>query len=139
MIPKLIQGKKHKDERGTIQFNNEFDACEIKRIYTIENVDTNFIRAWQGHSVEKRWFSVLKGRFVIKLIKVDNWESPNPKSEVLTYKLNTEGLHVLFVPSGYVSSIQSMEKESQLLAMSNYSLSEVDDEYRFDKNYFKSR
>lgn len=136
MIPKLIEGKKHQDTRGTIKFNNVFDASGVKRIYTIENSDTNFVRAWQGHTIEKRWFTVLKGKFIIQLIKIDNWECPNPDSEILTFEINAEGLHVLYVPPGFVSSIQSMESESQLLAMSNYFLGEVDDEQRFDKNYF---
>ena len=138
MKPKLIKGGKHKDERGEIQFNNEFDVTEVKRIYTIENVDVSFVRAWQGHTIESRWFSALQGRFQIKLIQIDNWEHPNPNSKVLTFELHDEGLNILYVPPGYISSIQALVKESKLLAMSDYQLGEVNDEYRFDKHYFTS-
>ena len=39
----LITGNKYEDQRGIITFNNEFDASEIKRIYTIENNSLDFI------------------------------------------------------------------------------------------------
>lgn len=138
MQPKLIKGGNHKDERGEIQFNNEFNAAAVKRIYTIENADTSTVRAWQGHAIETRWFAVLQGSFQIKLIQIDNWEQPNPQSKMRTFEVNDQGLHILYVPPGFISSIQALEEGSKLLAMSDYQLGEVKDEYRFDKNYFTS-
>ena len=138
MKPVLIRGGRHKDERGNIRYNNEFNAKEVKRIYTIENASTDFIRGWQGHAVEKRWFSVIQGKFEIRLIQIENWEEPDKNAVVYTYILNADQLDVLFVPNGYVSSIQAMQDNSKLLAMSDYILGEIQDEYRFDKSYFKS-
>ncbi|WP_213522279.1 WxcM-like domain-containing protein [Nonlabens sp.] len=138
MQPKLIKGGHHQDKRGQIHYNNEFDASAIKRIYTIENIDTSLIRAWQGHSIERRWFSAIQGAFQIKLIKIDDWEKPNPKHKSSIFELN-EGLDILCVPPGFVSSIQALKKDSKLLAMSDYLLGEVSDEYRFDKNYFTTQ
>ena len=63
----LLVGKKHQDERGIITYNNDFDASQIKRMYTIENHSTDFIRGWQGHKVEQRWFACMKGGFKIKV------------------------------------------------------------------------
>lgn len=136
MNPKLIKGGNHADLRGRISFNNEFDASAVKRIYTIENESTTFVRAWQGHRVERRWFSVVQGSFEIKLIKIDQWEYPNKKAEATTYILKHETLDILCVPKGYVSSIQSLEEKSKLLVMSDYLLEEVNDEYRYPKDYF---
>lgn len=138
MEPKIIKGGEHQDDRGRIVYNNDFNAAEVKRFYTIENVNTSFVRAWQGHSIEKRWFSVLEGQFLIKLIKINNWEEPDPKSEIQTFKISDDGLHILYVPPGYVTSIQALKQGAKLLAMSDYLLGEVKDEYRFDKNYFTS-
>ena len=45
MVPKLIHGKSHEDERGTLFYNNDFDASVIKRIYVIENQNTDLVRA----------------------------------------------------------------------------------------------
>jgi len=137
MIPKIIKGDSHTDIRGTLFYNNDFDASEVKRIYVIENATTDIIRGWQGHKIEQRWFSAIKGSFKIGLIKIDNWENPAKNLEMLTFIVNAEKLDVLHVPQGYVSSIQSMEEGSKLLVMANYMLGEIDDEYRFEPNYFK--
>tara|TARA_B110000902_G_scaffold63988_2_gene75823 strand:+ start:239 stop:655 length:417 start_codon:yes stop_codon:yes gene_type:complete len=136
MKPELIKGGSHSDDRGNIGYNNDFDVSEIKRIYTIQNKNTNFVRAWQGHAIEKRWFSAIKGSFLIKLIKIDNWENPKKNLEVYSTILNDKNFDTLCVPKGYVNSIQALEEESKLMAMSDYLLGEVKDEYRFDSNYF---
>jgi dTDP-4-dehydrorhamnose 3,5-epimerase-like enzyme len=138
MKPTLIQGSHHKDDRGEIQYNNEFNATEIKRMYTIQNNTTDFVRAWQGHKIEKRWFTAIQGSFEIKLIQIDNWENPNKDSEILTYILETKSLHVLCTPNGYLNSIQAKEENSKLLAMSDYQLGEINDEYKFEPNFFST-
>ncbi|SFB20655.1 WxcM-like, C-terminal [Flavobacterium swingsii] len=138
MIPKIIKGNLHTDQRGNLFYNNNFDLSAIRRIYIIENKSVDFIRAWQGHKIEQRWFTATNGAFKIKLIKIDNWESVSTDLEVTEFNLKAEKLDVLHVPSGYVSSIQSLEKESKLLVMSDYLLGEIHDEYRFEADYFKS-
>jgi len=137
MSYKLIEGKNHSDTRGILTFNNDFDASAIKRMYTIQNNDINFVRAWQGHKIESRWFSAIQGSFEIKLIKIDGGNKVDKKTKVSIFVLNSNTLDVLCVPKGYVSSIQAKEKDSKLLVMSDYLLGEVDDEYRFAPDYFE--
>ncbi|TDD77011.1 WxcM-like domain-containing protein [Flavobacterium caseinilyticum] len=137
MIPNIIKGGRHADSRGTLFYNNNFVASAIKRMYIIENNSTDFVRAWQGHKIEQRWFSALKGSFTIRLIAVDNWESPTKKLEQFSFTINAEKLDVLHVPSGYISSIQSLEEGSKLLSMSDYLSGELQDEYRYEFDYFK--
>jgi dTDP-4-dehydrorhamnose 3,5-epimerase-like enzyme len=137
MVPKIINGGSHSDERGRLRFNNSFDATSIKRIYIIENNKTAFVRGWQGHRIEQRWFSVLQGSFKIELIAIDNWEHPSRDLKSLTFILNADKLDILHVPQGYVSSIQSIDEGSKLLVMADYLLGEIKDEYRFDIDYFK--
>ena len=137
MIPKIITGNSHTDTRGTLYYNNDFDASEIKRVYVIENATTDIIRAWQGHKIEQRWFSAIKGSFKIGLMKIDNWENPAKNLDMLTFMVNADTLEVLHVPQGYVSSIQSLEEDSKLLVMADYLLGEINDEYRCDMDYFK--
>ena len=98
MIPKIISGNSQTDTRGTLFYNNDFDASQIKRVYVIENATTDIIRAWQGHKIEQRWFSAIKGLFKIRLIKIDNWENPTKNLEMLTVKVNADTLEVLHVP-----------------------------------------
>ena len=136
MTPKITEGNSHADSRGTLFFNNNFDASAVKRIYIIENRTTNFVRGWQGHKIEQRWFTVVNGSFKIQLIAIDNWMSPSKDLEILTFVINDQKQDVLHVPQGYVSSIQSLEEGSKLLVMANYFLGEIQDEYRFEVDYF---
>lgn len=138
MVPKLILGGLHGDQRGVLRYNNDFDLHAIKRFYIIENQKTDFVRGWQGHKIERRWFSVMKGSVRIRLIAVDNWENPNPDLESLDFVLTAIKLDVLEVPAGYISSIQFMEEGGILSVMSDYLIGEIEDEYRYDINYFKN-
>ncbi len=72
-----MTGAKHVDARGILSYNNDFDLTPVKRMYVIENQDTQVVRAWQGHKKEQRWFTAVKGSFKIELIAIDNWEKPS--------------------------------------------------------------
>jgi len=137
MNPKLITGNRHSDQRGILLYNNDFDASLVKRIYIIENENIEFKRGWQGHQIEQRWFSAVTGKFEIQLIKIDNWENPSKDLEIFNYIIDSDKLNVVHVPSGYISSIQSLELNSKLLVMADYLLGENKDEYRYDIEYFK--
>lgn len=136
MEPTLIKGNLHSDTRGWLFYNNDFDSSFIKRIYFIKNRNTGIIRGWQGHKIQQRWFNAIKGSFCIKLIKIDNWEFPSADLEMKEFRIESKTLDVLYVPKGYISSIQAIEEESKLLIMSDYLISEIEDEYRFELNYF---
>lgn len=136
MLPNIIIGKSHTDERGTLTFNNDFNALGIKRIYTIENESTNFIRGWQGHQIEQRWFSALIGSFKIQLILVNKWENPSRDLPVLEFILSSNTFDVLHIPAGYITSIQALGDRSKLLLFADYQLNEIKDEFRFPLDYF---
>ncbi|OAZ03087.1 WxcM-like domain-containing protein [Flavobacterium succinicans] len=136
IAPILIKGNVHSDQRGQLFYNNDFNALGIKRIYYIQNTDTEFVRGWQGHKIEQRWFSVVQGAFKIVLVAIDNWDTPSTNLKQFEFYLDGQKMDVLHVPPGYVSSIQSQEKSSKLLVMSDYLLGEIQDEYRFELEYF---
>lgn len=137
MTPKIIEGKSHTDTRGTLFFNNDFDASPIKRIYVIENNSLNFVRGWQGHKIEQRWFTAVKGAFRIQLIKIDNWDSPSKDLVIFTFVVSDTKQDVLHVPQGFISNIQSLEEDSRLFVMTDYLFGEIQDEYRFELDYFE--
>ena len=134
--PIVFQGGRFEDERGILRFNNNFNAEEVKRIYFIQNHSLDFARAWQGHKIEKRWFSAVSGKFIIKVIAITNWEQPEKDSKTLSFEIDAAQSDILFVPSGYVSSIQAVEENSKLMVMSDYGLGEIKDDYRFPADYF---
>jgi dTDP-4-dehydrorhamnose 3,5-epimerase-like enzyme len=137
MKPITIKGNIYNDFRGSLYFNNEFDASQIKRVYFIQNKNTETLRAWQGHKIEQRWFSAVQGSFEIKLIEVDDWENPSKNMAVHSFILNAKQLDVLHIPQGYISSIQALDSDSKLMVMADYLFGEINDEYRFDADYFK--
>lgn len=127
MKPKLIKGGDFTDTRGTLLFNNMFDASLVKRIYTISNNDLDFVRGWQGHNVEKRWFVSVFGEFTLWVKKITKLQEQN---EVQKFVLSSETLDVLYVPNGYYTAIMSMKNNSKLMVMSDYHLNEIKDDVR---------
>ena len=132
----LLIGNKHEDQRGIITYNNEFDASQIKRIYTIQNHDLEFIRGWQGHKIEQRWFSALSGSFEISVIKIDDFQNPSSNLEINKFVLECDTLNYLHIPAGCITAIQQLEENSKLLVLADYAIGEVQDEYRFPLDYF---
>lgn len=135
-LPKIMGGNAQEDHRGKVLFNNDFDVADVKRIYFIENKSINIVRAWQGHKIEQRWMSAVRGCFEIQLIKIDNWESPDKNLLRQTFELNADKFTILHVPKGYVTSIKAKSEESKLMLMSDFLLNEINDEYRFPAEYF---
>ena len=138
MRPNVILGGNFNDNRGNLFYNNNFDASKVKRVYVIENANSQIYRGWQGHKIEQRWFIAIDGSFEIKLIKINNWDCPNKNIEILEFQLNSSSLDVLHVPSGYVSCIRSIENQSKLIAMSDYLIDELEDEYKYPLDYFNN-
>ncbi len=136
MSPNLISGNCHKDKRGHLFYNNDFDLTNIKRMYVIENSSIDIIRAWQGHTIEQRWFSATKGSFKIQLIAVDNWDTPSLTLPIIEFTLHSETFDILHIPAGYISSLQALEEESKLVVMADYHLGELNDEFRYPTDYF---
>lgn len=134
--PILLKGNRHSDKRGVLYYNNEINLNEVRRIYFVENIDTALIRGWQGHKIEQRWFSAVQGSFKINAIAIDNWEKPPRDLPLKTFTLNSSTLDVLHIPGGFVTSIQALEGNAKLMAMTDYKMDEIDDEYRFDSDYF---
>lgn len=132
-----IIGNTFVDERGTLSFNNELDLSEVKRMYFIENADLSIQRAWQGHQIEKRWFVAVLGKFLIKLVKIDNFECPSDDLEVLSFELDSKTLDTLKVEAGYASSIQALATDSKLMVYSNYKMGEVLDNYKYNPTQWK--
>jgi len=133
--PLLIEGSIFKDDRGVIEFVNDFSLSSIKRMYFSSNANTEIIRAWQGHKVESRWFYCLQGVVDIRVVEIDNWDDPSDKLTVHQFILKSNVQQVLFVPKGYANGFKSIESNSRLMIFSDFSLNEVpNDQFRFDKS-----
>lgn len=133
--PILIDGGFFEDDRGRLDFVNDFDASEIKRMYFITNTMVDFFRGWQGHKIETRQFFCVKGRFEIKLVEIDNWANPANNIEPEVYILEEENPKVLYIPKGYLNGFKSLEKNSKLMVFSDFKLGiNPNDDVRFESD-----
>lgn len=137
---KTIQGGISKDERGQIRFVNDFDMSEIKRFYTIKNADTESVRGWRAHKVERRWFYVLSGAFKIELVKIDDWHCPSVNLPIENRTIRAIDMQILAVPAGYGTTFQALENDSELLVFADYGIENaLFDNYTWPVDYFNKQ
>ena len=75
----------------------------------------------------------MNGAFAIRLVKIDDWENPDPKPEIESFKLTASKSEVLLIPGGYANGLKATQENSQLLIFSEFSADEAKgDEQRFD-------
>lgn len=136
-MSELIQGGEFVDQRGKLLYNNELNLGDAKRMYIVENNDTNIVRAWQAHKVEKRWFVAIDGISEIRLVKIDDFENPSENLKVENFVLSAETLDCLYIQPGYATSIQALSDNAKLAVFSNFMLGEINDDYKFDSQKWK--
>lgn len=135
--PIIIKGNVRSDFRGKVGFINEFDMLEVRRFYTIENESIDIERGWRGHKIEQRWLSVCKGTFIVKLVKIDNWETPDQNLEQLEFILQESQFNILHIPIGYASLLKANEINSKMILFADSLLADAyRDDYLFPTDYF---
>lgn len=135
-----IKGGIAKDLRGQIRFVNDFDMSLVKRFYIITNKDLELIRGWRAHRIEQRWFYVLSGSFMIKIIKVDNWENCSRDLPVEHIVMKSDEHQVLHLTKGYATAFQAIEPNSEILVFSDYGIENaINDDYTYPLDYFANR
>jgi dTDP-4-dehydrorhamnose 3,5-epimerase-like enzyme len=133
----ITEGSLFLDERGSIAFANDFNLSPIKRFYFITHPNTDVIRAWQGHKIERKWFYCTKGAFEIQVVKIDDWDSPSKDLLIKKYILNANKTQILNVHAGCCTAIRALENNASLMVFSDKTLDEAKgDDFRFDKNYW---
>ncbi len=136
----LIQGSSFSDNRGKLLFFNAFDMKEIVRFYQIQPNDSEFIRGWQAHKDEKKWFYCSRGGFTVNLVKVDNFEKPSTNLTSETFFLESNELQILAIPKGYATAFKAIDSDSELIVYSNFTLEQSkNDDFRFSLDTFKSK
>lgn len=131
MNPKIFKGDCFTDERGIIRYNNCVDFGQIRRFYEIENSSVDYIRGWNGHKVEQRWFMVSFGEIEVNIVSIENIEKNDFTNNVLSYTLNAKSKDILYVPPGYATSIKQKSVGAKIIAMSDYLMGELDDNLKW--------
>ncbi|URM37346.1 WxcM-like domain-containing protein [Flavobacterium anhuiense] len=137
MVPKIIEGGKFSDHRGSISYVNDFSFIDIERFYIISNSKENPIRAWQGHRLDAKNFYCLSGSFNIHFIKIDIWENPSKDLIIETVFVSESESKIVHIPAGYANAIESLEENSKLISFSTLPLANVsDDDVRYPSDYW---
>ena len=136
---KIVEGEIHKDYRGEIVSINNFSFEGITRTYILHHPDTTVIRGWHGHKYERKWFFCHHGAFILKLVAIDNWETPSKDLEVVTLRLTADKSEMVCVPAGYATTQQALVPNSILQVYSDKTFDEAiaeKDSYRYEPAYF---
>ena len=134
----LIKGNAFSDDRGTLQFVNDFNFAGIKRFYTITHPNTSIVRAWQGHKIENKNFFVSKGKFIICWVEIDNWDNPGKDLIVNKQIICAEEPQILTISSGNANGFKALESDSTLVVFSDLCLEDSSiDMQRFDFDYWR--
>lgn len=135
MHTSLIQGSIHRDNRGVLTFFNDFDMSAVKRFYILEHFDKSVIRAWQGHTAERKWFYVMEGSFKVILVEPDNWNNPSDNLPYQEFFLAATHNEILHIPKGIATGFQALDAHAKMMVFSDVILEDsINDDYRFDKD-----
>jgi len=136
--PELIEGGIFTDNRGSIAYVNDFLFEGVCRFYMISHPETDTIRAWQGHRIERKYFYVVKGAFVVAWVKIDNWKTPSLDLEAKSAVLSTRKSQILSIPAGYANGIKALESNSMVIIFSDMPVEEsVAEKIRYNPEQYK--
>jgi dTDP-4-dehydrorhamnose 3,5-epimerase-like enzyme len=127
-FPYIIQGHLFKDKRGKLFSCNQFDMTRVKRMYSIENINSTYIRGWKGHKIETRWFFATKGSIIINTVLISDLEKAHHLPAVNIFKLSENNFNVLEVPPGFATSIRQYSNGDRICVLADFKIGVSDDE-----------
>ena len=136
-VPTLIKGGRVVDDRGALNFVNDFSLQGFKRSYTVQNHRQGFIRAWHGHLKEAKAFTVVCGSVLACAVRMTDAISPSKQEEVKKFTLSSTTPSTLIIPAGYANGFMNLTRDAVLLVFSSSTLEEsLKDDYRFEFDYW---
>jgi len=128
----IITGNSHIDERGKLNFFNQFNLREIVRMYEISPSSTTNIRGWQGHAKEHKWFYCSAGSFTVYLAPLTYFNTVNSDNQITEINISVNSPSILHITGGYATAIKAEVENARLLVFSNFTVEEsVSDDFRF--------
>jgi len=134
---RLIPGGVAVDDRGCLNFANDFNFYGVKRFYQVQNYSTSTIRAFHGHLKEAKYVYVAKGSAIVAAVELDDIKSPSKNNKMNRFILSDKKPQVLFIPPKYANGFRPLEEDTRILFFSTSSLEESKgDDYRFPVDYW---
>lgn len=136
-VPRLIEGAKTVDDRGSVSFVNGFDFAGVRRSYLVANHRQGFVRAWHAHRREAKYVTVVSGAAVVAAVAIDDWDRPSKAAEVHRFVLSADRPAVLYIPAGHANGFMSLTGDAKLMFFSTSTVEESrEDDVRFDARYW---
>lgn len=136
MEPQIYNFNYSEDYRGKVFYNNEADLTKIVRTYSVENINLKTVRAWHGHKFEEKWVNVEVGKFLICIVKVDNFSKPNIKNKIYEFEVAPSS-GIIHIPSGFANGAMNLTLENRIRYYSTSTINESSqDDYRFEPQYW---
>lgn len=133
----FIEGDVAIDDRGKLQFCNDFDMEDVKRFYVVSNHEPRFVRAWHAHKLESKYVFVACGAAVVAAVKIDDWEKPDKSATVHRFVLGEDKPGVLKIPGGHAHGFMTLCPNTKIFFFSTSALGEsLNDDYRFPFDYW---
>jgi dTDP-4-dehydrorhamnose 3,5-epimerase len=151
--PFIIDGGLAVDERGIVRFVNDFDfvKCGIRRMYSLENHEVGYVRAWHGHEREAKFTTVTKGIAMIGIAPlelfykkeileedfrvdsdgylVENWKyrrnPESPRTDARHFILSSLRPQILYIPPGYANGFKALVPDTQIIHFSTVTIEEA--------------
>ena len=125
------------DDRGYLQFANDFSLEEFRRFYIVENHRANFVRAWHGHNKETKAFLCLSGEFRIGVVDPIDMHNPETSAVPEVFYLGERRPGILVVPGGYANGLQNLTEGARLMVFSSSSVVQSEsDDFRFPWDFW---
>jgi dTDP-4-dehydrorhamnose 3,5-epimerase len=135
----FIAGGMSVDDRGSLNFINDFSLGHFKRFYVVENHRQGFIRAWHGHKHEAKAVVCLQGSAVVAGVKIDDWSNPSKDLPIERFVLSSSKPGALLIPAGYANGFMSLTTDAMVLFFSSSTLAEsAADDIRFDSKHWNA-
>jgi len=116
---------------------NGFRFEGVKRLYTVSNHRSGFVRAWHAHRNEAKFVLVVLGAAIVAAVRIDDWQTPSKDQLVHRYVLSSEQPAILHIPAGYANGFMTLSESTKLLFFSTASVEESrQDDIRYDARYW---
>lgn len=121
----LIKGDKSVDDRGVVDFVNDFDFQGVKRFYVVSNHSVGYIRAWHGHKQEAKYVYCVSGSIYLGVVNLDN-------QDIETYVLSSDKPQVVYIPPNSANGFKTLTPDAKVIFFSTTKLNKYpDDDIRF--------
>jgi len=137
--PQKISGGRFVDDRGFLRALTFPEGFVPKRLYSINNWRSNFIRAWHGHKLESKFIYMSRGSGMVAAVLMSDTVNPSKTENVHRFVIDSESHTAIYIPAGFANGLMSLTDDSEFTVISSATLDESKgDDYRFPYDYWKA-